>query len=381
MHLGRFTISLLCCICLATTTFSQEKDSTGLSKKKDSTGFDRFNKKMEALFKKIPVPILTYSSEAGQVFGLAKFNLFTLSKKDTISNPTKLSEVVTFSTKGRINASVATELSWKENKYVAISYINYKKQPEYIFGIGNDVVRDSVEEVEYDRLKFYLAQLIRIKEKFYAGPVFDMSNYFTVKPDSNSFLIRKDVTGLNGGWSVGLGAAIAYDSRDSRYNAYKGYYVIASVIRFPSFLGSTYEFTKFELDARHFINPWLRHVIAFQATTTMTDGDVPFYELAKLGGDSKMRGYYEGAYRDLVAVDAQIEYRMPVWSIFGVTAWFGTGRVADKYANMNINGFHFSYGGGFRIRVDSKNNTNLRVDFGFGPHGIKGTYINFAEAF
>src|SRR6188472_4638622 len=67
--------------------------------------FDKFNVKMERAFKILPAPIITYSTEAGNTFGLAKFNVFNLSKKDTISRPSKLSEVVTFSTKGRINVS------------------------------------------------------------------------------------------------------------------------------------------------------------------------------------------------------------------------------------------------------------------------------------
>ena len=75
-----------------------KKDSTGTEapKKKDSSGFDKFNSKAEALFKIIPVPIYSYSTDAGNIFGLAKFNLIHLSKKDTISKPSKLSEVLTF---------------------------------------------------------------------------------------------------------------------------------------------------------------------------------------------------------------------------------------------------------------------------------------------
>jgi outer membrane protein assembly factor BamA len=149
---------------------------------------------------------------------------------------------------------------------------------------------------------------------------------------------------------------------------------------YPEFV-SAYQFSKFELDARKFFNPWSNHVVAFQATTSYASGDVPFYELSMMGGDSKMRGYYLGAYRDRVLLDAQAEYRMPVWKIFGLTTWLGTGRVAHNYSELSLDGFKVSYGLGIRIKVDSKHNTNLRLDFGFGNGGIKGTYINFAEAF
>jgi outer membrane protein assembly factor BamA len=347
---------------------------------KGSSKFDQFNKKAEALFKILPVPLYSYSSEAGNIFGLAKFNLIDLSKKDTISKPSKLSEVVTFSTKGRINISVSTELVFHENRYIVISYFNYKKQPEYIFGIGNDVTKAGAELVQYERVKFVATNLVRVMKNFYVGIPLNVSDYFNIRPDSNSFLKRDTVTGLNGGFCVGAGFAAAFDSRDNRYNPYQGAYVIAVYLFHPHFV-SAYQFSKFELDARKYFNPWLKHVIAIQATTSYTGGDVPFYELSMLGGDNKMRGYYLGAFRDKVLVDAQVEYRMPVWNIFGITTWIGTGRVADRYADLSLDGFKISYGGGIRVRVDSKHNTNLRFDMGFGSGGISGFYINFAEAF
>lgn len=348
---------------------------------KDSlSSFDSFNQKAEKLFKILPVPLYSYSTEAGNTFGLAKFNLFNVSKKDTVSKPSKISEVATFSSKGRINVSVSTELVFKQNKYVILSYINYKKQPEYIFGIGNDVTKATQEQVQYDRIKFFTTALMQVKKDFYVGVPIDLANYYNIQPDSNSFLIKDNVTGVNGGFSFGTGLAAAYDTRDNRYNSFGGAYILGIITFHPEALGA-YQFTKFELDVRKFFNPWKKHVIALQATTTAASGDVPFYELALLGGDKQMRGYYQGAYRDKVLVDGQVEYRMPIWKIFGVTGWLGTGRVASSYSDLSFDGFKLSYGAGIRIKVDSKHNTNLRLDFGFGPNGISGTYINFAEAF
>lgn len=369
------------------TTLCAQTDSTAaitdtLPAKTDSVdGFDKFNKKAEKLFKILPVPIYSYSQEAGNTFGLAKFNLFQLSKKDTISKPSKISEVVTFSTEGRVNASVATELVFRENRNIILAFINYKKQPEYIFGIGNDVTKETQEQVQFERFRFSSTNLFRVAKDFYAGVPLDIATYYNIEPDSGSFLIRDDVAGVDGGFTFGIGANAAFDSRDNRYNAYKGAYIIAIALAHPEFLGSAYDYFRFDLDARKYFNPWLNHVIAIQGTTTYCDGDVPFYDLALMGGDSKMRGYYQGAFRDKVLVDAQVEYRMPIWKIFGVTGWIGAGRVGSSYGDLAIDGFKLSYGGGLRIKVDSKNNTNLRLDFGFGPGGISGTYISFAEAF
>ena len=114
------------------TTATKQADTTSV-KKDTLSKFDSFNAKAEHLFKILPVPLYSYSTEAGNTFGLAKFNLFQLKKSDTISKPSKLSEVVTFSSKGRVNASVTTELVFKENQWVILSYVNYKKATRIYF--------------------------------------------------------------------------------------------------------------------------------------------------------------------------------------------------------------------------------------------------------
>jgi outer membrane protein assembly factor BamA len=263
-----------------------------------------------------------------------------------------------------------------------LSYINYKKQPEYFFGIGNDVSVDNLEEIEFDRWKFVTAAMRRVGEGYsYVGFALDIADYYNVQLDSNSIILEDNLLGQTGGTCFGLGLSYAWDSRDNRYNPYGGSFILTSLMNFPQWLGSRYTFTKFEFDVRKYFNPWLKHVIALQTTTSIRSGDVPFYEMSMLGGEDKMRGYYKGALRDNVLVDAQVEYRLPIWNIFGMTTWVGTGRVAHSVDDLSFKDFWISYGAGVRVRVDTKNNTNLRFDFGFGRGNINGFYINFAEAF
>jgi len=370
-------IAFTCCTTLALAQTQSETPKDTVSK------FDSFNAKAEKFFKVFPVPLISYSTDAGQIFGLAKFNTFRLNKKDTISRPSKISEVFTFSTKGRINASVSNDLIFKEDKYMILSYINYKKTPEYILGIGNDVSRDDVEEVFTNRFKVASLAMRRIQKHLYAGVGMEFARYFDIQTSDTSYLVENDVPGVSGGNNVGFGFSAALDSRTNRYNASDGALILTSLVFYPKALGSTYQFTKFQLDVRKYFIPWkkLKHVLAVQATTAMSSGTVPYYDLSLLGGDSQMRGYYQGALRDNVLVDGQVEYRMPIWKIFGLVGWVGTGRVAHAYSDLAFEDFWFSYGGGIRIRVDSGSNVNLRLDMGFGGDGIKGFYVNFAEAF
>lgn len=347
---------------------------------KDSLSkFDRFNQKAEKLFKILPVPMYSYSSDAGNVFGLAKFNLFSTNKNDTSLMPSKISGVFTISSKGRINASLSNDLIFKSNKYIIVSFVNYKKQPEYIFGIGNDVKREDAEEISQERFVFSSTGLHRIKGKLYAGVNLTVASYFNIETEPESFLVVNNVTGVDGGTTLAIGPSVLRENRNNRYNPSKGSFLAIDY----TFSTGTYNFDRFRFDARKYYAPFkaYRLVLAGQVTTTYSSGDVPFYELSMLGGDSKMRGYYLGALRDKVSVDGQFEVRAPVWNIFGVTAFVATGQVAPYYSKFRGDGFWMAYGGGVRVRVDTKNNTNLRFDMGFGPGGISGFYVNFAEAF
>src|SRR5688500_18139776 len=69
---------------------------------------DSINEKAEKLFRILPVPFYSYTSEAGNIVGLAKFNLFHPAAHDR-SKPSRLSELVTISSKGRINVFLSNE--------------------------------------------------------------------------------------------------------------------------------------------------------------------------------------------------------------------------------------------------------------------------------
>lgn len=373
-------ISLFSLSIIAQTETLTKKDSIE-AKNSELSKFDTFNKKAEAFFKVFPVPIYGYTTEAGNIFGLTKFNVFNLSKTDTISKPSKLTELVSFSTKGRVNVVLGGQLFFKENKYQIQSYAYFQKQPQYMFGIGNDVSKESQELVDFDRVKVYSNNLMRIKKNFYVGIPIEFANYFNMKISPDSFLIEDNVLGIEGGYDVGTGLSGLYDTRENPYNPQQGMYCMSSLVFHPKFLGSTYEFTTFILDMRKYYNPWLKHIIAVQAYTSNAIGDTPFYDLSLMGGSEQMRGYYQGAYRDKALIDGQVEYRMPVWNIFGLVGFVGTGRVFESYENLSFEAWRLSYGAGLRIMVDSKHQTNLRIDCGFGERGSSGVYFSFGEAF
>jgi len=350
--------------------------------------FAQFNKKAEALFKVLPFPMVSYSTETGTVFGLAKYNLVNLVKGDTISSASSFSELVSISTEGQFKVVLGSSLYLNQNKLLLQGGVQYVEYPEYILGVGNDAHRKYAERIKTKRIVFTNKALYALNKTktLYAGITQEYKNYIEVKSIADElnrqpYLDSTKYAGYNGGITSGFGLTAIFDKRDHKYNARNGVYASTSFKLFENFMGSDFNYNSFELDFRAFYNPWLKHVIAIQLYTQQNVGDVPFYSLGQIGGTNRMRGYYLGAIRDKVIADSQIEYRMPIWSIFGITAFASAGRVAESYSEMSLNGLWYAGGFGLRIMVDSANRANLRIDFGFGQQNAKAIVIGFTEAF
>jgi len=76
----------------------------------------------------------------------------------------------------------------------------------------------------------------------------------------------------------------------------------------------------------------------------------------------------------------QAEYRIHVWKRFSVASFAGIGDVAPTLTSFTFNPIKYSLGGGIRYRIDSREGTNIRVDYAWG-RGSNGLYVTLLEAF
>ncbi len=121
-------------------------------------------------------------------------------------------------------------------------------------------------------------------------------------------------------------------------------------------------------------------MVAFQGYGFLTVGDVPFNELAQMGGDMIMRGYFQGSYRDKNLLAFQSEYRLQVLKRWGIVGFAGAGGISNAMGDFELKNVMPSYGGGLRFKINRKENVNLRMDYGFG-NGQQNIYFFIAEAF
>lgn len=389
-----FLLSLL--ITIPLLNFAQDKqdlskDNPGQTKGAESTDkairdhqtkFDRWNAKAQKLFVYSPVPIISYTQETGNTIGLAKFNIVHFYKDDTVTTPSKFNALASVSSLGNVKLVAGWKIYFKNDTYLTAGHIGYRFFPEFIYGTGNQPDWDNKELIEN---KAYIIDISLAKQLIphnFFGVGYDFRNFTEVRKESeNSYLNDENIWGRDGGISAGISFFYIFDNRKNRYTPSNGGYVeLKSKINGNAF-GSDFRYTDFSIDARKYFKVFNNHVIAVQGFWGSQFGEIPYFDLYKLGGDSRMRGYYLGAIRDQNIIDAQVEYRLPIWNIFGMTGWVGQGKVFSNNEQFNLKDLWTSYGLGLRIMVDSKSQTNLRFDVGFNQYGPPSFIINFAEAF
>jgi outer membrane translocation and assembly module TamA len=93
-----------------------------------------------------------------------------------------------------------------------------------------------------------------------------------------------------------------------------------------------------------------------------------------------MRGTYTGQFREKALLAFQAEYRIHVWRRIGAAAFAGLGDVAPSLQDIKLNRLKYSLGAGLRFKLDTREGTNLRLDFAWGKHST-GFYMTVQEAF
>jgi len=146
----------------------------------------------------------------------------------------------------------------------------------------------------------------------------------------------------------------------------------------PRFLGNgNYSYSSTEVVTSFYHKAWKDAILAYQLGAQFNYGHPSWAMLALLGGSERMRGYYEGRYRDKNMWYSQIEVRQHLYKRIGVTAWVGGGNVfhdSDSFKHFLPN-----YGVGFRFELRKR--ANVRLDYGFGKSGQSGFMFSLNEAF
>lgn len=361
----------------------------------------------------LPVPVLFYQQETGAGYGLGGLLSGRLGT-DTLTRASNARAQFWTTQKSQSLFQFVHTIYSPGEKYYLNGEVSLYKNRLYYFGIGNDD-----PQVKNSNRSFLDFQLFIINQRFqksiaknqFLGLQYRLSRVYNLNQEQgrvnddgdaipvtgtnsqNYFLqdprIQQDLRQTRNFSLSGVGPVYTFDSRDVALAASKGSLLDLQVMFNGKFVGSDYNFVRYQIDARHFQRIFSdKTVLALQFLGQFHSGNVPWYGLAGIGANlggtlynnaNLMRGIYEQRFRDRQMVSAQAELRQHLfWRIDGA-AFLGAGQVGYNLSDYSFGGIHTAGGVGARFNFIRRDRVNLRFDYAFGTD--PGFYFAIGEAF
>nr|WP_321453286.1 BamA/TamA family outer membrane protein [uncultured Carboxylicivirga sp.] len=354
----------------------------------------RFAKIENKNFRIMPYVAPSYTPETEFLLTAGGLITFKTQKWNKLLNRSSIPFSFGYSSTGAITINIQNVIYFTDDKLRTIGEFIYKDMPDNYWGVGYDNgvdIEKSATTTGYQRLywRFYEKCMVRTYKDLFVGAVVDFNGTEATALNANMLddeYVLANGTNIN---NTGLGVAIEYDTRDFVQNAYEGVFVSASMLFFQRWLGANTSFRVFELDYRQYRQiKRKRRTLAWNFKSRFSFGDeVPWSDMAMLGGPFNMRGYTLGRFRDKNAMSATVEYRHMFKrktlnkrgnydSPFGYVGWVGAGTVAPSLLECS----KWLPNAGIGARVEIQPRMNIRVDYGIGK-GETGFYVTFSEAF
>lgn len=317
-----------------------------------------------------------YSSDVGLGLGLVAAGLYRMDRSDTIMQPSSVSFYGDIATSGFYLLGVRGTNLFPHDRYRLVYNLYFFSFPSYFWGTGYANGSNNDNKSKYKRLQNQVKVdfLVRLAKNLYMGPGMSFDYVEGQNFENISLLDGQSRSNI----SVGAGVSLVYDSRDFLTNAYKGMYLKLEQRFYPSFLGTKRPFNRTDLIFDYYQPLWKGAILATDFHTMLNYGDTPWTMMAMMGGSLRMRGYYEGRYRDNNIIELQAELRQHVWRRNGMAVWVGGGNVFKDFNRFNWSHTLPNYGIGYRWEF--KKRVNVRLDYGFGK-GQTGFIFNINEAF
>ncbi len=325
------------------------------------------------------LPSAFYSPETRLGMGGVIYSHFRLKKNDSVTKRTSTQSYLSYTQNKQFSIENDYQIWAQKNALYFSGSFDYKIFPELFYGIGNDTKEQENIMMSYHAIRIQSKNFYRLMPFTYAGLVFNYRHIYNQDIALKS-TPSMELYGTMGFEAKGVGAALMIDDRDNQLNPGKGMFAEVVYMDYKNMIDNKNMFTSLTIDVRKYFTLWDKLIWNGNIYFASNRGEVPYLMLAELGGARFLRGYYRGRFRDNNMIVIQQEFRMPVYKIIGVAVFGGFGNVSKSLPELRTNQMHYSYGLGLRIKVNKKENTNVRIDYGITKDS-QGIYVVFAEAF
>lgn len=319
-----------------------------------------------------------YSSTAGLGLGVVATGLYSMDRGDKSLPQSNVALYGDMTTKGFLMIGLKGNNFFPKERFRLDYRLYIYTFPTNFWGMGYENGDNDDNETSYRRLRFdAMARfLFRIAPKTYIGPIV---NFQFVKANSiedkglhlfqgQDLLIRSLTTGFS----------FTYDTRDFILNASRGWFIQLDQTFTPRFLGNEYCFSSTDLTVSSYRNVWKGGILAGEWHSKFIYGNPAWCLMSEVGSTSRMRGYFEGRYRDKNIMEFQLELRQHLWKRNGIAVWAGMAQVFPEVDALRWKRILPNAGIGYRWEF--KNRVNVRIDYGFTKNG-GGFMFNINEAF
>ncbi len=329
----------------------------------------------------VVLPLVFYSPETRIGGGAAALYAFRFRNQPDSARPSQIQLGGAYTQENQILSYLPFQLFFKNSEYNIYGELGYYRYFFYFYGVGNDISGERERySVNFPRVRLNALKLVY--PSLYLGVRYAFDDYKITERQQGGLLSTEDIAGNEGSLISSLGVVANFDNRDNIFYATEGWNVELSALTNHRYLGSDFNFNRISLDATTYRTNSLNHTLAINAFMSFNFGDVPFNEMAVIGGTKRMRGFFEGRYRDNHVWMLQSEYRFPpFWWRLGAVVFGSVGSVANEVPDFFGNQIHYSGGAGLRILLSKKERINIRLDYGINEKGEGFPYITVTEAF
>jgi Omp85 superfamily domain len=327
------------------------------------------------------IPVVFYAPETslGLGGGFVVFN-----DTPTPPNIPRRDDSIAFLVEGTLRKQVIVNLSgvkfWDAARYQLTEDGALVRFPSYFWGVGNDTPESAKDVFNQDLASSRTSFGVRLAEEIYAGaglaagwynltgyaPVGSVASYVAEHPARGNVL--------------GAGPFLRRDTRDDAMGPHRGSFSSLTATFYREGVGSSYSYAQFELLHRAFLPIGRWSVLALEAYGSYAPGDVPLGDLPALGGSARLRGYFQGRFRDHVYLAGQAEWRIRLAGRFSVAPFVAVGNVFPSLSAVSFDRTKYAGGGAIRFSLKKERDLNIHIDVAKSPIS-SGVYLNLGEAF
>ena len=332
--------------------------------------------------KLINYPTVAYAPETSWELGVS--SLYVYSANRDLSN--RLSEIKAFTfytLENQYGFWLDHALYTDENKWFFYGRARYQSFPLFYYGIGRETPSEHIALIDGEYTLFRERLLRETLPSLYFGLELDYQGLNRVNYIDTETIFELPKVGAMGSNNLGIGLGLLYNNIHNAMNPREGLYSEWAFMNYNTAAGSDYNMTTYVIDNRIYRPVKENTVFAAQVYSQFTSGNAPFNMLALMGGESLMRGYYLGRYRDKNLVAGQVEYRILPFEFskrWGASVFLAAGQVYGDEYGFNWDQFLPTGGAGIRYLIFPEKDIYTRIDISFTEEG-RGVYFFIGEAF